>query len=350
MYRILIVDDEDAVRGALAGQLEFDKHSCACAATAEDAIELLRYEEFDLLLTDLRMPTMGGFDFLNKIKGQIEAVTPYIVVTGNGELQNAIQAIQVGAFDFVIKPWEWTQLRLTVRRALQRREDMKFRRNSELELRRQVTDALAESKATADATIVALAALLEGKDMTTGDHCERVRALCSRVGQSMSLPDDKLKDLELGAILHDIGKFKIDDAILRKPGKLTDAEWVVMREHPMYGAELCDRFMFLRGASDVVRCHHEKWDGSGYPAGLRGEAIPLSARIFMVVDAYDTITSKRSYKEAESPETAMAEIRRCSGAHFDPQIVEVFERIFPEIAARTRDSMGTRRDAFAVVA
>ena len=158
--------------------------------------------------------------------------------------------------------------------------------------------------------------------------------LCS--GRELGLGDDRVRDLELGAMLHDIGKCKIPDAILNKPGKLTPEEWDVMRLHPEYGAEIVERLEFLRGATEVVRCHHERWDGAGYPGRLAGEAIPLAARIFMVVDAYDTITSKRPYKEPQPPEAAIDEIRRCAGTHFDPEVVAAFERVFPEFAQATR--------------
>jgi putative nucleotidyltransferase with HDIG domain len=159
--------------------------------------------------------------------------------------------------------------------------------------------------------------------------------MCSRLGRELGLGTDRVRDLELGAMLHDIGKCKIPDAILNKPGRLDAQEWSVMRMHPEYGAEIVERIAFLRGAADVVRNHHEKWDGSGYPRGLAGAAIPLAARIFMVVDAYDTITSRRSYKAAQAPEEALAEIRRCAGTHFDAEVVAAFERVFPEFAAAT---------------
>src|SRR5207244_1630265 len=157
-------------------------------------------------------------------------------------------------------------------------------------------------------------------------------SMCVHLATEMGLGTDRIRDLELGAMLHDIGKCRIPDAILNKPGPLTPAEWDVMRRHPDFGAEIVSKIDFLRGAGEVVRNHHEKYDGSGYPRGLAGASIPLAARIFMVVDAYDTITSKRSYKDPQTPELALAEIRRCAGSHFDPEVVESFGEIFPELA------------------
>ena len=344
MALILIVDDEDDVRDVLARQLEAVGHDCELAANGEQAVRLVREREYDLIVSDINMPEMTGLEFLKTVVSQIEFVTPVIILTAYNDVGHAIRAIQVGAFDFVRKPWDIDEVRLAVNRALMRRADLKFRRSYQAELERRVQAAVVDLKRAYDGTVVGFAALLEGKDTTTADHCERVRALCVRLAAEMNLGTDRVRDLELGAMLHDIGKFKIPDAILNKPGPLTPEEWDVMRRHPDFGGEIVSKIDFLRGAADVVQNHHEKFDGSGYPRGLRGEDIPLAARIFMVVDAYDTITSKRAYKAPQAPEHAMAEIRRCAGTHFDPAIVDAFERVFPGIAAETVAGMASRRD------
>ena len=345
MALILIADDDEAVRGPLAAQLEALSHEVHLATNGEEAVQLVREREYDLIVSDIRMPVMDGLEFLKTVVSQIEFVTPVIILTGYNDVGHAIRAMQVGAYDFVRKPWDMLEMRIAVNRALTRRADLKFRRSYQAELERRVQEAVAELKRAYDGTVVGFAALLEGRDTTTADHCERVRSLCARLGQEMGLGTDRIRDLELGAMLHDIGKFKIPDAILTKAGPLTAEEWDVMRRHPEFGAEIVSKIDFLRGAGEVVRNHHEKYDGSGYPRGIRGDDIPLAARIFMVVDAYDTITSKRSYKEPQPPEEAIVEIRRCSGSHFDPTVVEAFERVFPEIAVETVASMATRRDA-----
>src|SRR5262245_59275358 len=336
MAQILIVDDDEAVRDPLSRQLQKEGHTCHAADNGRSAVTRVQDTEFDLIISDIRMPVMDGIEFLRTVISRIENVTPCMVLTGYSDVSHAIRAIQVGAYDYIRKPWEWEEMRLAVNRALTRRADLKFRRDYQLDLERKVQDAVAQLKASYDGTVVGFAALLEGKDTSTAAHCIRVRDMCSRMGREMCLGTDRIRDLELGAMLHDIGKCKIPDAILNKPGKLTTEEWAIMRMHPEYGAEIVERISFLRGASEVVRSHHEKFDGSGYPRGLSGEQIPMPARIFMVVDAYDTITSKRSYKDAQAPEVALAEIRRCSGTHFDPTVVEAFEQVFPEFAAATR--------------
>lgn len=340
MALILLADDDEAVRGPLSAQLEALGHTCHLAEDGKIATGMVRDNEYDLIISDIRMPVMDGLEFLRAVISRIESVTPCMILTGYNDVSHAIRAMQVGAYDFIRKPWDMQEMKISVNRALQRRADLKFRREYQVDLERRVQEAVAEIKNAYDNTVIGFAALLEGKDTSTADHCVRVRDLCTKLGREMNLGTDRVRDLELGAMLHDIGKCKVPDAILNKPGKLTPEEWDVMRLHPAYGAEIVERIKFLRGASEVVRNHHEKFDGSGYPRGLRGEEIPLAARLFMVIDTYDTITSKRSYKTAQEPEVALLEIRRCAGAHFDPVVVEAFERIYPEVAARTLADAG----------
>jgi putative nucleotidyltransferase with HDIG domain len=345
MAQILIVDDEEDIRDLLTRVLSAEGHTCHTASNGRLAVAKVQETEFDLIISDIRMPVMDGIEFLRTVVSRIENITPCMLLTGFSDISHAIRAIQVGAYDYIRKPWDIEEMRLSVKRALTRRADLKFRRDYQLDLERRVQEAVSQLKASYDGTVVGFAAILEGKDTTTADHCIRVRDMCSRLGKELCLGTDRIRDLELGAMLHDIGKCKIPDAILNKPGKLSTEEWAVMRLHPEYGAEIVERISFLRGASEVVRSHHEKFDGSGYPRGLRGEAIPLPARIFMVVDAYDTITSKRSYKDPQPPEDALVEIRRCSGGHFDPAIVEAFERVYEEFAAATREQHAALRAA-----
>ncbi len=347
MALILLADDDEAVRGPLAAQLEMLGHTCHLAKDGKVAVAMVLATEYDLIISDIRMPVMDGLEFLNTVISKIESITPCMILTGYSDVGHAIRAMQVGAYDFMRKPWDIQEMRLAVNRALQHRADLKFRREYQADLERRVQAAVAEVRTAYDDAVIGFAALVEGHDASTADHCARVRDICSRLGREMGLGSDRIRDLELGAMLHDIGKFKVRPEILNKPGKLNEEEWAIMRLHPGFGAEIVERIAGLRGASEVVRCHHEKFDGSGYPRGLRGEEIPLAARIFMLVDAYDTITSKRSYKEAQDPEVALVEIRRCAGAHFDPVVVEAFERIYVEIAAQTLAISGATRAAVA---
>lgn len=344
MSRILLADDDEAVRGPMSAQLRFMGHDVDLAENGKVAVSHVRANEYDLIISDIRMPLMTGLEFLNAVMPQVENVTPCMVITGYHDVNHAIAAMRAGAMNLLLKPWDLPDLKVAVKQGLARRAEMKFRRDYQADLERRIQEALADLKDGYDATVVGFAALCEGKDASTADHCVRVRDLCVRLGTEMGLGTDRIRNLELGAMLHDIGKMKIPDAILKKPGPLTPEEWVKMRMHAEYGAEICEKIAFVSRAAPIVRSHHEKWDGSGYPAGLSGEQIPLEARIFMVVDAYDAITSKRHYKEAQDPAHALGEIVRCSGTHFDPKVVEVFERIYGEISAATLAGMAARRD------
>ena len=177
------------------------------------------------------------------------------------------------------------------------------------------------------ATLQALLTALAMRDAETHGHSERVVSFSLRLGRELGLDGVQMRSLELGALLHDIGKIGVPDSILRKPGKLTEEEWARMREHPLRGRQILRGIEFLKDASRVVGQHHEKWDGSGYPFGLRGEEIDLKARIFSVADAFDAIISDRVYRAGQTYEEAAAELTRCAGRQFDPKVIEVFQRI-----------------------
>jgi putative nucleotidyltransferase with HDIG domain len=179
---------------------------------------------------------------------------------------------------------------------------------------------------------------IESRDCETKHHCRRVQVYAVMLAQRLDVSPEQLVDISYGSLLHDVGKIGVPDSILLKPGKLTDAEWQVMRRHTIIGYQMLSKIKFLRGASDIVLHHHERWDGGGYPNGVSGEEIPLGARIFSIIDTYDAMTSKRPYKEALPIATARAEIERCAGTQFDPRIVKEFLRIGDEdlIEARAR--------------
>lgn len=194
---------------------------------------------------------------------------------------------------------------------------------------KQSVSSLVPQAAVGDPSLVleALVTALHARDVETYDHSERVVSFSLRLAQELSLDPGQTKSLGLGALLHDIGKIRVPDTILRKPGKLTEEEWVRMRNHPLYGQQMLSGFEFLEGASRVVGQHHEKWDGSGYPFGLTGEEIDLNARIFAVADAFDAMISDRIYRAGKTYDAAAAELTREAGKHFDPQVVEAFHRI-----------------------
>jgi putative nucleotidyltransferase with HDIG domain len=346
MAHILVVDDEKDVREVIQAQLALFKHSADLAESAETAMRMLAVREYDLVVCDLGMPVeremklrrakpdlrreQVGIEFLRTVYPDLRRRTPCMIVTAWADLHFAVEAIRVGACNFLAKPWQLEELRFAVDRALELREDYVLRNNYQSELERRLTEARDELRLTYEGTVSGIAALLEGKDATTRDHSERVADYCALLAAEVGVPPERIPDVRLGALIHDIGKYRIPDAILKKPGPLTPDEWVVMRKHPEYGADFVRRVPFLVGAGEIVANHHEKFDGSGYPRGLAGEDIPLSARIFTVVDAFDAIVSRRPYKEPLPPEWALQEIQRCSGRQFDP-VVAAFERILPRI-------------------
>src|SRR5437879_6962717 len=232
------------------------------------------------------------------------------------------------------KPVNVEELLIAAERALERRELLIERREYQVTLERRVEEATRDLDAaytklqdTYRATLEALGSALDTRDVGTQSHSRRVHGYSLSIARTHGVPGHQLEDLEQGVLLHDIGKIGIPDAILLKPGPLTPEEWKIMRTHPEIGKRLIERIPFLRGAVPIVFSHHEKWDGTGYPRGLSGEDIPLGARIFAVVDAFDAMTFSRPYSKAITFDAARAEIKRCAGTHFDPNVVEAFLRV-----------------------
>ncbi len=336
MGRILLVEDEESLRDVLSRYLETQGHVCEFAEDGEIGVEKVRgdAEGFDVIISDIEMPRMDGITFLRRVQPYIESVTPFMILTAYDEWRYAMDAIRLGACNFLQKnPFDLAEIANAVDKALETREMYKLRLNHRAQLEAEVREKTRELQSTYEGTVIALAAMIEGKDTSTLRHLFRVQEFCRLLGQSLGLPDKKLRELELGSMLHDIGKYAVPDAVLLKPGPLTDEEWVEMRKHPMYGRDFVKNIPFLAKAVDVVYCHHERYDGGGYPEGLGGEDIPITARVFSVVDAFDAIVSKRCYKEARPSSDAIDELRRCAGTQFDPRVVDAFIDLVPRIEA-----------------
>ena len=336
---ILIVDDEQTVRELLMKALG-PRYMCAAAASADEAIRMVSSASFNLALVDIKMPGASGIE-LCQVFGKVCPDTVVVMVSGMTDIQYAIESMRQGAFDYVTKPFELAMLTLAVERAIRYQGLVAAKRNYTQSLEqtvaarteefRQVNRDLNEIIETLytnyRATLHALAQALEARDVETRGHSDRVVAYSIRLGKELGLKDRQLIAVEQGALLHDIGKIGVPDAILRNPGALTETEWTEMRKHVGYGLGIIEGIDFLSGARPIVGQHHEKYDGTGYPAGLRGEMIHLNARIFAVADALDAITSERPYRAARSYSEARTEIVRGSGGHFDPAVVEAFLRV-----------------------
>jgi response regulator RpfG family c-di-GMP phosphodiesterase len=330
--RILIVDDEPEITAILTDLFE-GNHDCATAGSAEEAMELLRKGEFELVISDITMPGMSGLDMIPHVKS-MSPNSVVVMISGMQTVESAIGALRLGAFDYVMKPFDLRQVEAVVKRALEHQELIVAKQRYEDHLEELVEQRTAELDQTLNSledayrsTLKALTAALETRDLETHGHSERVVTYSLRLGREFGLDSKRMKSLEFGSLLHDIGKIGVPDLILRKPAKLTEEEWVLMREHPLHGQQILRGIEFLEGAARVVAQHHEKWDGSGYPLGLRDEEIDLCARIFSVADAFDAMTSDRVYRKGKPYEAAAKELDDWAGRQFDPKVVEAFHRV-----------------------
>jgi cyclic di-GMP phosphodiesterase len=330
--RILIVDDEVEITEILADLLS-EEYECTRAGSAEEALARLHEGEFQLVISDITMPGMSGLDMIPHVK-QSSPDTVVVMISGMQTVESAIGALRLGAFDYLMKPFDLRQVEAVVKRALEHHDLVVAKQRYENHLEELVEQRTAELDRALNSlegayrsTLQALTAALETRDSETHGHSERVVSYSLRLGREYGLNSDEMKSLEFGSLLHDIGKIGVPDSILRKPGKLTEEEWVRMREHPQHGQQILRGIEFLQGASRVVAQHHEKWDGTGYPLGLRTEEIDICARIFAVADAFDAITSDRVYRRGKPYEAASQELDDWAGRQFDPKVVEVFHRV-----------------------
>jgi len=323
---ILIVDDDWQVREVLHEIFLSAGYTCQVAGDGREGLDLFRATLPPLTVTDLKMPVMDGIALLQGIR-QADSDAAVIVLTGAADVKTAIESLKLGAHDFIMKPVNVDELLIAADRAIERRQLLIERRAYQALLEQRVEEATQNLASAYTQTLEALGAALDSRDVGTESHSRRVHGYSLALAREHGMPDDQLADLAHGVLLHDIGKIGIPDAILLKPGSLTPDEWQIMRTHPEIGKRLIEKIPFLHNAIPVVWCHHEKWDGNGYPRGLKGQEIPLNARIFSVVDAFDAMTFDRPYSKAIAFEAATAEIKRCAGSHFDPQVVESFLRV-----------------------
>jgi putative nucleotidyltransferase with HDIG domain len=347
LERILVVDDEEAIREVVSTMLESKGYRCTAVSNGRAAQEQVKKSTPDLVLSDMIMPEMDGIKLLDWLR-EYDPEVPVIMVTAIHDISTALEAIRRGAYDYILKPFEKDQLFLGVGRALQHRRLVAENRSYQLQLEHQVEERTAELTRTLDQlersyddTLEALGSALDLKDAETEGHCQRVTAFTISIAKAMPVPNQYLAILARAAFLHDIGKMAIPDGILRKPGPLTDDEKQIMRKHCQIGYDMLIRIPFLREAAEIVLAHQEFFDGTGYPRGLKGEQIPLGARIFTIADSLDAMISDRPYRRALPMGHAREEIRRCSGTQFDPKVVEVFSTIPEQHWLDLREHLGS---------
>lgn len=323
--RVLIVDDEPTSRMLLRATVEKFGYECNAVSSGEEAVRAIADHHYGIILSDWEMPGISGVDLCKHVRELSRAGhVHFILLTSNNTSTHIVQGFEAGADDFVTKPFN----------------------PAELHMRMKIADRI-RSLDTMGVTIFALAKLAESRDPETGAHLERVRTYTQVLAREMKdmgiwseIDEEFILLMYLTSPLHDIGKVAIPDCVLLNPGQLSDAEFEIMKGHTTSGAETISAALnmhpdspYLKLAHDITRSHHERWDGTGYPDGLAGEDIPLCARIMAIADVYDALTSKRVYKDAMPHVVACGVIREGRGTHFDPRIVDAFERVCDEFAA-----------------
>jgi putative two-component system response regulator len=285
--KILIVDDESASRAALEMLLRREGYEVHDASDGSSALAECSSFRPDLVLLDVLMPGINGFEVCRRIKATPETrLTPVVLITGLSDTEDRIQGINAGADDFLSKPIDVNEL---------------LARTRSLIKLKQYTDDLEN----AESVLFSLALSIEARDPYTRGHCERLSEMSARLGERLGIPEEHIKALRRGGTVHDIGKIVVPDAILLKPGPLSEEEIEVMRKHPVVGERICAPLRIFRLVLPIIRHHHERFDGSGYPDHLRGEEIPLTARIMQLADVYDALTSDRPYRKADQPDVAL---------------------------------------------
>jgi putative two-component system response regulator len=313
--RVLVVEDDAAIRSLLSTLLERHGFDVPVALDGEAGLRAVEEHDPDVVLLDVGLPKMDGHEVTRRLRADRRSRTlPVIMLTARSNLDDMVAGLDAGADDFVTKPFRATELLARIRSAVR--------------MRRAIL-----GMETAHAVVAALANAVEAKDVLTERHCQRLATLSGLLAQRIELPIEDREAIVYGALLHDVGKIGVPEAILQKPGALTEAEWAVVRRHPEIGERICRPLALSERYTPIVRHHHERWDGAGYPDGLLGNAIPIGARIVTLADALDAMTQDRPYRRARSLDAALTEIRDGSGRQFDPGLVREFIAMVEDEAA-----------------
>lgn len=302
--RLLLVEDDSMIGESVLDLLRAEQYAVDWVRDGDAADTALRTQDYDLVLLDLGLPRQDGLSVLRRLRARRSRV-PVLIATARDALAQRVEGLDAGADDFLAKPYESAILLARMRSALRLRE------------------AMAGMEA-AHGVVAALANAVEAKDSTTENHCQRLAAHAHRIGEAIGMTGTELRMLTYGARLHDIGKIGVAESILSKPGPLTDLEWAEMRRHPEIGEQICKPLATSRDVAPIIRHHHERWDGTGYPDGIRSDGIPIGARIVALADAFDAMINDRPYRAALGMAAAVDQIRSGAGRQFDPELVPVF--------------------------
>jgi response regulator RpfG family c-di-GMP phosphodiesterase len=340
--RILVVDDEPAIRKYICESLE--RHSpCTCIGieNPRHAVDAAREHQIDVALLDLAMPEEDGISLARRLREQIRDLA-VVMITGSQSFDAAVEAMRIGVLDYLLKPFEMGELFDTVHRAIEWRQAAVRAAGEREALQGQIAeragrlrDTFSENAVGSSAALSALLETLNQRDPAALVHARRVAGFAIGVAELMGLDAALIAAVERAALLHDLGKIAIPDAIMYKPGPLTDDEFTIMRTHVQIGYDIVVNVPFLRPAAEIVLATHERFDGSGYPRGLKGSAIPIGARIITVVDVFDALTSARVYRDPICVDAANAELVRAAGSQFDPDVVAAWLKAVDWVLALT---------------
>jgi len=334
--QILIVDDEEIICSILARRLTREGYACVTANNGREALQYFYKHPFSLIISDIKMPEMDGLTLLKRVKAANPKMM-VIMVTAFPEIDLAVEAVHLGAYDFIIKPADLDLVILSVRKALEKKrleeEIVAYRSHLERlveERTAKLQQAYRILKKTHLDSVKVLVEAIDAKDPYTRGHSDRVTRMSLKIALQLGFAEDRLESLEYGALLHDIGKIGIKDEVLLKPGTLDSEEYQYIQEHPLIGIKIIEGLDFFKDKIPMIRHHHEHYDGSGYPDGLLGAAIPLEARIIAVPDAFDAMTSVRPHRGMMPLQDVLMELEKCKGTQFDPKILEIFlnEKIY----------------------
>ncbi|MFN3966729.1 MAG: HD domain-containing phosphohydrolase [Endomicrobiia bacterium] len=324
--KILFVDDDLSLLEFARKVLTDAGYEIEVAKNGIEALQQARKQKFDLIITDLQMPVMSGEELIKAIKSDY-ADTDIIVLTVYPTVDSAIKTLKLGVYDYILKPFNVETMTAQIERVFNRRKLLNELK-TEKQLKEKITMLFEDMQDLFLSTIKSLSEAIEAKDKTTYGHCERLRDYSIRIGKKLNFTVDEIKDLEYASLLHDVGKIAIPESILSKPGKLTKEEFDIVKTHSIKGVDILGSIKQLSSACVGIKYHHERYDGNGYPEGLKGEEIPLIARIISVGDAFDAMTSDRPYRKKMRKEDAISILIEEKNKQFDGNIVEKF---IPEV-------------------
>ncbi len=339
--RILIVDDETYICRTISRWLEKEGYDCLIANSTDDALKVLGENKVALVISDINMPGRSGIELLRAIReGYPE--TSVLMATAVDNRDVAIRALELGAYGYMIKPFDRNEFVINVVNSLERRRLTLRSREYEKQLEREVLQRTAEIRNREEEIALHLVWASEYRDDDTGEHIRRIGMFSAELARSLNWNPEKVEHLRVAAPMHDVGKIGIPDQILLKPGKLTPEEFETIKKHTVIGANILghSKIPLLKLAATIALSHHEKWNGSGYPQGLRGEDIPEAARIVAVADVYDALVYDRVYRPAFSEEKALAIMEEGRGSHFDPRIFDCFLKNLPKLQQIRKDVIG----------